>query len=114
MLNARFALGETYAAPEQYPEPFWGYIGWTAERHEFFSSNPRLEALRQRARMQSLAWLAASLLSQRLSSAADGRGRELDSRSFDSARPIYCSAPKLHQYPHGQSPYSLVRSAIQL
>ena len=72
VMIARLALRETRTALEQYPEPFWRYMGWSVERHEFFSSDPRFEALRQRATMQSLAWLAASLFRERLSVPADG------------------------------------------
>lgn len=63
---ARFALAGGRTDQKQYPEPFWQTIGWTAGRYETFSSDPRFEALRQRATTQSLAWLAASLLTERL------------------------------------------------
>lgn len=66
VMVARFALGGARVDPKQYPEPFWQYIGWTARRYETLSSDPRFEALRQRAMMQSLAWLAASLLTERI------------------------------------------------
>lgn len=85
VMVARFALGGPRADHKQYPAPFWQYIGWTAERYEFFSSDARFDALRERAMMQSLAWLAASLLSERLYADVGVGETEIDSQQAANA-----------------------------
>jgi len=61
---ARVARRGGALAGAEYP-PFWQFIGWTAARYQTFSADPRFEALRQRATTQTLAWLAATLMSER-------------------------------------------------
>lgn len=84
VMVARFALGGDRIDQTQYPEPFWQYIGWTAGRYETFSSDPRFEALRQRAMLHSLAWLAASLLTERIDRDANAE-TNLDSQQAATA-----------------------------
>lgn len=63
VIVARFAVG---GSSSRYSEPFWHYIGWTAEQYDVFSSEPRFQALRERVLVQSLAWLVALLMNERL------------------------------------------------
>ena len=63
---ARVALRGSRVIQTERPQPFWQSIGWTAARYQTFSIDPRFEALRQRATTQTLAWLAATLISERL------------------------------------------------
>lgn len=65
VMIARLALGPR-GELKPHPEPFWQYIGWKAARYETFSSDPRFAALRERAMLQSLAWLAATLLTEHI------------------------------------------------
>lgn len=80
VMLARFARGGVRVEQQQYPEPFWQYIGWTAARYAAFSADPRFEVLRQRASMQSLAWLGASLLSEHLYDDVNFGATNLDSQ----------------------------------
>lgn len=83
---ARVAVRDGEVARAESP-PFWQFIGWTAARYQTFSADPRFATLRQRATTQTLAWLAATLMTERLYSDSVVGGAELDApRAAPSVR----------------------------
>lgn len=85
ILLASFARDAARMDQQRNPEPFWQYIGWSAARYAAFSADLRFEVLRQRASLQSLAWLGASLLSEHLYDDVNFGAPHLDSQPAAAA-----------------------------